>query len=228
MMLILQQSGKFMVLTFPAETRSDILLLLLLLLLYINSDVHVCKTQYSLQITCCFWKHRNCHTQVKGNCGDSGSKTAAHEMFPWLQTRGSDTGCSILLAESSVARLGLSPTGWVRLLPSLILLLYDSTQTWETAERRGDTRTQAGGGDCRVDICVCFRLQRLWLCYWNSIRCVSSWLTCLCPRWRFSVEHHFIILWVKESNISLRKSQSHFSLIFEIVQCWFVFTLGNQ
>lgn len=36
-----------------------------------------------------------------------------------------------ILAESCMARLSLSPTGRVRLLPTLILLLYHSAQPWD-------------------------------------------------------------------------------------------------
>lgn len=38
---------------------------------------------------------------------------------------------SDILAESCMARLSLSPTGRVRLLPTLILLLYHSAQPWD-------------------------------------------------------------------------------------------------
>lgn len=47
---------------------------------------------------------------------------------------------SIILAESSVARLGLSSTGCVWLLPSFILLFYHSTKTWQENKMRDKFR----------------------------------------------------------------------------------------
>lgn len=50
---------------------------------------------------------------------------------------------SIILAESSVARLGLGSTGCVWLLPSFIFLFYHSTKAWQENEMRDKFRRES-------------------------------------------------------------------------------------